>query len=445
MNAEKYIAILLTLAFSCLAICACRDIDTPEQTIADAVNTTDAVTDMDVPVTPVQIDTTGGVVIIGDINFDDQGWYIQPEQPLNISFEYFLDNPSVFTDQTRIKMFAPELDGVEKSIYIGKTVTAAGTFGFYRDDFETIYFTPYTITVGKSVERSYGAPDLMPPQEPENLYDPSKPLPKYMDAMIEDGTYFYNAFMLSRETLEYAGNDFADFYVGFVDAFLNYKEEFPCPEKSYAETLSLIVYYELPLYNACAEPIEVFRHYNSEKGTLSIKYKHGREEFDRIVKQFFDAANEFLADAKPEQTDYEKAKNIYHALCTRMTYDYSALEDIERKENYYAYLYNSGVCITFANVYNQLLTQVGIQSTLAQCDNIDGIGHAWSIITIDKKQYFCDPTFELSYDGGSGYRFFGMNYAERTADATGELGIRYGRYRVCPMDAEMIAAEPLDR
>ena len=41
-----------------------------------------------------------------------------------------------------------------------------------------------------------------------------------------------------------------------------------------------------------------------------------------------------------------------------MTYDYSAMEEIERKESYYAYLNNSGVCITFANVYNQLLTQV---------------------------------------------------------------------------------------
>ena len=128
-----------------------------------------------------------------------------------------------------------------------------------------------------------------------------------------------------------------------------------------------------------------------------------------------------------------------------MTYDDSAMEEIERKESYYAYLNNSGVCVTFANVYNQLLTQVGIQTTLAHCDNTDTDGHTWSVITLDGKQYFCDPTYELNYDNGNGYRFYGMNYADRTADGTGAMGIRYGRYNVRPLDPEMIASESLPR
>ena len=137
------------------------------------------------------------------------------------------------------------------------------------------------------------------------------------------------------------------------------------------------------------------------------------------------------------------AKNIYHALASRMTYDYSALTDFERKESSYAYLYNSGVCVTFANVYNQLLTQVGIKTTVAHCDNVDTIGHSWSLVTLDGKQYFCDPTYELSYDNGNGYRFFGMNYADRTADGTGSAGIRYGRYYTYILDAAIIAEESL--
>lgn len=67
-------------------------------------------------------------------------------------------------------------------------------------------------------------------------------------------------------------------------------------------------------------------------------------------------------------TDVEKAKNIYHELCSRMVYDNSALEDFERKNSYYAYLHNSGVCVIFANVYNQLLTQVGNKTTTATCE-----------------------------------------------------------------------------
>ena len=124
-----------------------------------------------------------------------------------------------------------------------------------------------------------------------------------------------------------------------------------------------------------------------------------------------------------------------------MTYDYSAMDILERKESYYAYLYNSGVCVTFATAYNQLLTQVGIDTTLAFCDFKEGLdGHAWSVITLDGKQYFCDPTYELSYDNGNGYKFFGMSYADRIADGTGVSGIRYGRYRHRQMDEEMIAS-----
>lgn len=387
----------------------------------------------------LDISTVGGVVIVGVIGYDEQGWYIQPEQPLNISYEYFLDNPSVFPEQTRIAMFDPKVDGVEKAVYLGQTVTVEGTFRFYRDDFETLYFAPYTITLGKLVPQSYGAPDLAMPAEPEDLYDPSWPLPKYMDPMILDGRYIYNAFMLSEESIRLMGNDFADFYVGFVDAFLNYRSEFQCPDKRFAEMLSSVIYYDFPLYSACAETVEYVKHYDPETGMLSIVYKYDEQTHGDIIDQFMEAADALLADTSPDKSDLENAKSIYHALCTRVTYDDSALTEFERKESYYAYLHNSGVCVTFANAYNQLLTQVGIKTTLAHCDYTETLGHCWSVITLDDEQYFCDPTFELNYDSGAGYYFFGMNYADRTADGLGAQGIRYGRYYTRPMDAAMIA------
>lgn len=393
---------------------------------------------------PVDIETIGGAVIVGKIGYDEQGWYLQPEQPLNVTYEYFLDDPSVFPQQTRIAMFDPAVDGVEKARYLGHTVTMEGTFRFYRDDFETLYFAPYTITIGKLVLQSYGAPDLMMPEEPENLYDPSWPLPKYMDPMVQGGQYIYNAFMLSEESIQLMGNDFADFYVGFVDAFLNYRSEFECPEKRFAEMLSSVIYYDFPLYSACAETVEYVKHYDPETKMLSIVYKYDEQTHADIIARFMEAANTLLADTSPDKTDVENAKNIYHAFCTRMTYDYSALTEHERKESYYAYLYNSGVCTTFAYAYNQLLTQVGIKTTLAHCTNIETIGHSWSVVTLDGKQYFCDPTYELNYDGGGGYRFFGMNYADRIADGTGAQGIGYGRYYTRPLDATMIAEHSIE-
>ena len=102
------------------------------------------------------------------------------------------------------------------------------------------------------------------------------------------------------------------------------------------------------------------------------------------------------------------------------------------------------MCITFANVYNQLLTQVGIKTTIATCDYDATMGHAWSVVTLDGKDYFCDPTFELSRDNGNGYEYFGMNYADRTRDGIGKDGIRAGKYyftyTVLP---EMVAQQSL--
>ena len=476
MYKKKYVAVfvMLVLLCSCLSGCLKTDVldpvettlskepvqtvpttetnntdpseNTTQPTEAEGVDSTEDTAEPEetVPETPVDINTVGGAVIVGVIGYDAQGWYLQPEQPLNVAYEYFLDNPSIFPQQTRIAMFDPKVDGIEKARYLGQTVTMEGTFRFYREDFEMLYFAPYTITIGKLVPQSYGAPDLMMPEAPENLLDPSWPLPKYMDPMIQNGRYIYNAFMLSEESLQLMGNDFADFYVGFVDAFLNYRSEIECPEKRFAEMLSSVIYYDFPLYSACAETVEYVKHYDPETKMLSIVYKYDEQTHLDMIEQFLEAADTLLADASPDKTDVENAKSIYHALCTRVTYDNSALTEFERKENYYAYLNNSGVCITFANVYNQLLTQVGIQTTLAHCNHPETVGHVWSVVTLDGEQYFCDPTYELNYDSGAGYYFFGMNYADRIADGTGAQGIWYGRYYTHPMVAEMIAEHSLE-
>ena len=421
----------------------------PEETTAAATEeTTPPATEETEPAIsvkdPIDIETIGGVVIVGTVGFDDAGWYIAPERPLNITYEYFLDNPSVFPEQTRINLIDPKDDGKDKTLYLGHTVTVSGTFRFVRDDFETLYLAPYSVTMGKIVEESYADPELRAPDGPVDLYDRTQPLPKYLEPMIWDGKYSYNAFMLSEETLQLLGNDFALFYCDFVDAILGYRSEVPCPERAYAEMLGTVIYYDFPIFNACAQPFEFFKHYDNETNTINIEYKYGEDEHRALIDRFLTAADELLATVTPDMSDVEKAKNIYHELCTRMVYDDSALEDLERKDSHFAYLHNSGVCVTFANVYNQLLTQVGIKTTLATCEYDATMGHVWSVVTLDGEDYFCDPTFELPYDNGNGYIYFGMNYADRIKDGLGTGGIRAGRYYTYAVWPEMIAEESLE-
>jgi hypothetical protein len=88
---------------------------------------------------------------------------------------------------------------------------------------------------------------------------------------------------------------------------------------------------------------------------------------------------------------------------------------------------------------------VGIKSTLATCEYDATMGHAWSVVTLDGEVYFCDPTFELSYDNGNGYIYFGMSYADRIEDGTGKDGIRAGKYFTYAVQPEMIAEQSLKK
>ena len=456
---KKIISVLLLMALICSILCACQTHghdphknDTKPSTENQATegsNSTEGTeptnTEPEIEPIPVDIETIGGVVIVGTIGFDEKGWHIIPEQPLNITYTYFLDKPSVFPAQTRISMLHPKDDGIDKAVYLGQTVTVTGTFSFVRDDFETVYLVPYTINIGKIVEGSYGDSELKAPDGPVDLYDRTKPLPKYMETLIQDGKYIYNAFMLSEESLQLMGNDFAIFYCDFVDAILSYRSEVACPKKVYAEMLGAVIYYDFPIFDACAKPFEFFKHYNQETQMISIEYKYSEDEHRKLLDRFLKAADEMLATVTPDMTDIEKAKNIYHELCTRMVYDDSALKDLERKACYFAYLHNSGVCVTFANVYNQLLTQVGIKTTLATCEYDETMGHVWSVVTLDGKDYFCDPTFELSYNQGNGYIYFGINYVDRTKDGLGKNGIRAGKYYTYAVQSEMIAEQSLEQ
>ena len=159
----KKISILLSLllvAALFLGLCACGTIANNDQTEEKSQNTQESNAPTETtPVTteettsdapeetipeisvkdPIDIETIGGVVIVGTVGFDDAGWHIIPEQPLNITYEYFLDNPSVFPEQARIRMLDPKDDGMDKSVYLGHTVTVHGEFRFVRVDFETLY------------------------------------------------------------------------------------------------------------------------------------------------------------------------------------------------------------------------------------------------------------------------------------------------------------------
>lgn len=358
---------------------------------------------------------------MGTVRKDADGWYLQTEQPVNVTLTELMDHPEVFDHQTGIRMF--ETDAYSLGNFRDCTVTVQGMLQNYRGA-GTLYFYPCLIEVGKTVDVGRAVPELTYPEAiSSGDYDPSVPLPEKMQPVIRNGKYVYNFYSLSRNTLEQMGNDYAAFYMDFVDAFLSYKTSCPCPEKFYAD---------------------LFTGYDSETKTIHWSYTRTKAEHDRLIADFESAANSILAAVDVSTSDALRAQQLYHAFCPLMTYDYPTLENGAYREPYHAYVDHRGVCITFAGALSQLFTRIGIQSTLASGDTGTGEGHAWNMITIDGKNYFCDATYELTVQGGTVYAYYGMTLDQRLADGSivpGSISIGGASFHML-QDGE-ISATPL--
>lgn len=383
--------------------------------------------------TSLDIKTPSGAVLIGSIKRDSEGWYFMPIQPLNITLTYYVEHEEKFENIIKLRMLDDEEDNFQKSVYNNEIVTVYGEILNPRS-LGVLYLYPYNIKSGKQVETSYAEPSITAPSNDFGKMDESL-LPSKMNSKIINGEYKYNFYMVSKETLYRFDNDFINFYLEFVDAFLNYKTSIKCPNKNYADYIFSILDYQFPVFYA--DGIYDFsKVYDKDSKTINWSYSsNSKTEHDKLISNFEKEANKFLNGVTENLSDSKKAQIIYHNLSKTISYNYNSLNDFKNTESYYVYVNHSGICHSFAYTYNQLLTQVGIESTIAigQAKGAS-IGHAWSVIKIDGTYYFADPTYEIFYKNGAFYKYFGMGIKER--ESTNEYyedNIVIGMYDSKPM------------
>ncbi len=388
---------------------------------------------------PISISTPEGVVLVGKIEKDDC-FYFVPDQPLDIEYTGMGDTALTFKGLTRFDMFDTDIDGIDKTPYVGKQVTVSGILRTVRGNTEKLYLHAYTVEEGNTAGKSHVAPDIEPPDtNSETEYDPSVPLPAKMASSVENGHYVYNPYMLSLEAIKSKGNGFADFYIDVIDAVLGYKSTIACSNSEYAAAISTVLYYEFPLYGV------TFECEYGGAGSTEVKFKYlvSREEQEKTAEKLFECINGYLKDAKPEQSEIMKAEIVYHALCSSVSYDDDAAESRKNIASYYAYVNKTGICVTFAAAYSQLLTQVGIVSTEAAGNSTQGTAHAWNVITVNGKNYFCDPTYELGWKNGSAFAYFGQTIANRENDGFPRENYTVGRYIITSADDAEISERGL--
>lgn len=382
---------------------------------------------------PVKITTPGGAVLVGIIGHDDDGWLFTAEREIDLTLTH---SDGSRTDRFGIisvlRMLDNGGDGVSKVLYEGKTVTVSGLITVMSGT-DVLYLIPYKVERGRTADKSCAAPDLEAPGKLSECGYDTDALPAEMAPHTDGGVYSYNYYMLSDEALNMFGSTFAELYVDFVNAYLNYETGIVCPtvtasdsrrtEMHLGDYLRDVVYYEFPVFAADAE----FIGYDRETRTLTWKYSVTKSEHDSITAEYKSLADGYLENVKPSDSEQIRAQKVYHSVAQVMTYDFTEHERREKIEAYYALKLNRGICVTFANAYAALLTQVGVKCTVA-CGEYTTGPHAWDVITVDGVNYFADPTFELSREDGTSYFYFGESYGNRINDGIIEGSIYIGRY-----------------
>ena len=152
-----------------------------------------------------------------------------------------------------------------------------------------------------------------------------------MRPIIENNNYIYNPYLLGKEAIKYYGIEFAEFYIKFVDAYLNYETGVDCPNQGFADKLSVIINYESPLFINSA--FNSFDWYNEKNQTITWNYTKTEKQHNEIISIIKNASNGFLEGVKATDSEREK-----------------------------------------------LLTQAGIENTTVSGNNSSGETHIWNLI-----------------------------------------------------------------
>lgn len=395
--------------------------------------------------------TSGGAVLVGKVGKNEDGGYcLKLDGMITVELTGSVDHPELFENCEEVLLYGQSEDGIDKSSYEDMDVTIKGIL---QNDRGTgrLYVYVCDIWAERTTEKCYADESIEIGQSGWIAdYDPSKPLPEKMQPVIKNGAYAFNPYTLKINTLRHFGNDFANFYVDFVDAFLNYETSCYCPNQYYADMFPAYVTSDFYLFTGDGE-IGAVTSFDESTSTLHWTYtSRSKEQHDEIIRNFENEINKYLSHVSPADSGVVKAEKLYHYFCASLTYNYEAAETRDKVEPYYAFTEHKGICYTFAGGYSYLLSMVGIENDIVNAcievgEEEDELGHVWNIVLLNGENYFCDPTYEVTSDSGSAYAYFGMTLEDRLNDNTKWImdSMWVGTYDSFPIDQVELAASSL--
>lgn len=233
-----------------------------------------------------------------------------------------------------------------------------------------------------------------------------------------------NHYALPQVYLDVIPQDVIQDYYRIVDAFLNFETSVPLenthPQGHLLIQTLLMEYCPLFFTNNITEDGQVLMGRNRATGCFEWTYiDPSKENHEQRIEEFRLTVAEHMYRIKDMISLESKIIFLYRFYTPDLIYDW----EMYRNENgllrnpltdgaYHAIMNHTGVCTSFAQGFNYLLMQLGVDAVM-----INGIGeseeyvpHAWTMFELDSEWYFADPTYDAG-DGGLWY--FGLTVDQR--------------------------------
>lgn len=209
--------------------------------------------------------------------------------------------------------------------------------------------------------------------------------------------------------LKVYGEEMEQTLYAMVDAVMTGTESFSCPDEETMYNIKTVSDVCFPPYTALVSGIYF------KEGTVHLTYTHDNEQREKILDQFIKQVTTIIQSAVMEGDSPEVAAiSIYHTYSGMIVYDYSAIDNdvFVDVSSYRALTELGGICQSFAPAYAYLCLQNDIDAVNTGGMNESFAAHDWTLLMLNGKYYYADPTFENGY-GGQGLRCFGMTAAQR--------------------------------
>ena len=276
------------------------------------------------------------------------------------------------------------------------------------------------------------APSAVPTATQEPAPTPSPEVKEFRISecrpIVENGKYVCNPYLLTEECTDCYGEGFAEFYKGFVAAFMNYETSCPCPDEEYAKAVNTVAGYECPFFSPDDINCNWATDYDYDACVLSWSYNISDKELKERIETITAEIQGLLDLVSASDAEDDKIQTLYHAFCPLMSYDNDAAVSRQAIDAFNAFTEHRGICVTFATAFCELVSQAGLTATQASGNTASGGSPAWNYIRVTGNWYFFDPTFELSSFEGGAFTYYGMTMAEREESGIQEENMWIGVY-----------------